>query len=533
LRPTVAQLAGFRKPRQRLTGPLQPHAGRAAALACAFLAACAGAEAPAPPADSLVVGIEAAPTSLDPRAAVDATSAQITSLVFQGLTAPAGGGGVAPDLALAWEPVGQLGWRFHLRPAVFHDGSPVTAADVVATYRSLSLPALRGLHEELGAIERVEAEDDRTVLFTMGEPFAPFLLATTLGVVPASCAAQVPCSIGSGPFRLVRHGLDEVVLAAAETAEPPPRLPGIVFRASPDGTTRALGLAQGAIHLVQNAIEPELVPWLAARGLVVRRAPGTTFQYLGLNLRVPALSDPRVRRAISHAIDVDAIVAHVLAGLAVPAAELMPPGHWAHVGGPRSGHDPVLARGLLTEAGALPLRLQIKTSTVDLRRRIAEAIAADLEDVGIAVDVRPLEWAALYGDVRRGNFELVSLAWVGVQDPDLYFGWLHSAMVPPHGNNRGAYANPHLDALTERGRRTPDGEERIAIYAEVAREIAAEVPFVPLWWTDIVTVATPRLVGFTPTPTGDLRGLAAAHWHGGPPGAAAAPPTAGTAAGPT
>jgi peptide/nickel transport system substrate-binding protein len=461
-----------------------------------------------------VVGIEAAPASIDPRSAVDAVSSQVSALVFRGLTAPGRAGAVVPDLASAWEPAGPLAWRFHLTPARFHDGSPVTAHDVVATYRSLALPAFRGLRsEELAAIAAVDAEDEHTVLFTLRETFAPFLASTALGIVPAACAPEPACTIGSGAFRLVARDIDSVTLAAAGTADPLPRLPGLVFRASPDGTSRALGLVRGTIDLVQNAVEPELVPWLESRGLEVTAVPGTSFQYLGLNLRVPALADVRVRRAIARAIDVEAIVEHLLAGLARPAGELLPPGHWAHSGIARLGYDPAAARALLAEAGALPLRLAYKTSTVDLRRRIAEAIAGFLAGVGVDVAIRPLEWAALYGDVRRGNFELFSLAWVGVQDPDLYLGWLHSEMTPPRGNNRGAYASPLVDRLTKDGRRTTDPRRRSEIYRAVAAEVARDVPFVPLWWTSSVVVKTPRLAGFEPDPTGDLRGLAAAFWR--------------------
>ncbi|MFM7143616.1 MAG: ABC transporter substrate-binding protein, partial [Alphaproteobacteria bacterium] len=82
----------------------------------------------------------------------------------------------------------------------------------------------------------------------------------------------------------------------------------------------------------------------------------------------------------------------------------------------------------------------------------------------IAVDIRPLEWGALYGDVLRGNFELFSLAWVGISDPDLYFAWLHSSMRPPRGNNRGGYASPTVDRLTEDARRATDVATRTARY---------------------------------------------------------------------
>jgi peptide/nickel transport system substrate-binding protein len=182
-------------------------------------------------------------------------------------------------------------------------------------------------------------------------------------------------------------------------------------------------------------------------------------------------------------------------------------------------HDPARARRLLDRAGfrdpdgAGPLprfRLIYKTSTQVGRRRLAEAIQAELGAVGIAVDIRPYEWGTLYADVRSGNFELCALAWVGIGDPDLYYLAFHSAMTPPRGYNRGYYRSNVMDRLTARARTTLDAAERRRLYARVQRRAARDLPVVPLWWEDRVVVQSRRLDGFEPTPSGDLRGLATA-----------------------
>src|SRR5438093_30500 len=155
-------------------------------------------------------------------------------------------------------------------------------------------------------------------------------------------------------------------------------------------------------------------------------------------------------------------------------------------------------------------RLVYKTSAQPVRRRLAEAVQAELGAVGIAVDVRVYEWGTLYADVRSGNFELASLAWVGVTDPDLYYLAFHSTMVPPAGYNRGAYVSRVTDRLTRAGRQTFEPARRRAIYARVQRRLAHDLPVVPLWWEDRVVVQPRRLHGFEPSPSGDLRGLASA-----------------------
>lgn len=465
----------------------------------------------------VVVGLDAPPTALDPRLASDASSALIAGLVHRGLTTSDGLGEVAPDLALSWERPDPVTYRFRLGAARFHTGEPVTAADVVATYESLRAPAFAARrHEALELIADVAAEDAHTVRFTLREPTAVFLQATRLRILPARCAATPDCRTGAGPFRIARAQLDSVQLVAAETADPRPTIAGVSFRISLDSTSRALELARGGIDLVQNAVEPDLLPWLRASGLEVIATPSTTFHYLGVDLRNPSLADLRVRRAIAHAIDRPAITRYLLAGYARPANGLFPPEHWAHAPVAAHHYDPALARRLLQGVG--PVRITLKTSTVELRRRIGEAIAAMLGDVGIEVRLRPLEWATLYGDVRRGAFDAYLLAWVGIEEPDHYRSILHSRMVPPHGANRGGFADAEVDALTIAGLRTLDRAERQAIYRRVAELAHDALPFIPLWWVDNVVVKNARLAGFVPSATGDLRSLATARWTDAPAG---------------
>jgi peptide/nickel transport system substrate-binding protein len=127
--------------------------------------------------------------------------------------------------------------------------------------------------------------------------------------------------------------------------------------------------------------------------------------------------------------------------------------------------------------------------------------------VGIELEIRGYEWGTFYSDVKKGNFHLFSLAWVGITDPDIYYQIYHSDSVPPQGDNRGRYANPALDALLERGRRTVDLTQRRAIYGEVQKILARELPYIPLWWVKNVIVQKSALRGFVPYPDGDLVSL--------------------------
>jgi peptide/nickel transport system substrate-binding protein len=293
-----------------------------------------------------------------------------------------------------------------------------------------------------------------------------------------------------------------------------------VLRIIPDAVVRVLELERGGVGFVQESLEPEILAELRRRrGLRVTITPGTSVGYLAFNVRDPRLRDRRVRRAIAAAIDTDAVVRSLLGDTARPATGLLTPEHWAYAQARRVRRSARLARRLLDRAGfADPdgdgprarFRLVYKTSNQPARRRLAEALQADLARVGIALDVRTYEWGTLFADVRSGNFELAAMTWVGVADPDLYRLAYHSAMVPPTGMNRGAYASRTMDRLTNAGRRTRDPAARRAIYARVQRWAAHDLPVLPLFWEDRVVVATERLHGFVPQPSGDLAGLATA-----------------------
>ncbi len=481
-------------------------------------------EAQVPPT-GLVLALPSEPQSLDPRFGADANSARLADLVHAALTRPDPAARRRPEIAARWETPDPTTVVFYLRPDFrFADGSAVTAADVRATYEAILDPSLASpKRAALAVLSAIEAPDARTVVMRLREPFAPFLDATGIGILPAARARDPgEVSIGAGPFRVVRVERGERIVLAPNPGYPggPPRIDPLVVRVVPDELMRVLELARGGVQLIEDAPEPELTGWLAREpGLRVRHGPGTSFDYLALNLRDPRLADRRVREAIALALDPDALIRFVLGDTARRASGLLAPEHWAYAAVATRRHDPRRARRLLDRAGLrdpdgpgpLPrFRLIYKTSNQVGRRRLAEAIQAALTTIGIAVEVRTYEWGTLYADVRSGNFQLCSLAWVGVGDPDLFHLAFHSTMQPPAGYNRGGYASRVMDRLTLEGRRTLDPAARRRVYARIQRRAARDLPIVPLWWEDRVVVQTRRLRGFEPSPDGDLHGLAGA-----------------------
>ena len=250
-----------------------------------------------------------------------------------------------------------------------------------------------------------------------------------------------------------------------------PSIAGLVFKVVPDAMVRVLEFKKGSIGFMQNDLEPDVLPWIKHNtDADIEARQGTTFQYIGINLTHPILKHKKVRQALAYAIDRESIIRHLIKDLGTPASGLLSPLNWAYEGTVNQWpHDPEKAKQLLDEAGFRDpdgdgpqprFKLSFKSTNLDLRRRIAEALKEQLQRVGIDLEIRTYEWGTFFSDIKKGNFHLYSLAWVGIQDPDIYYQIFHSSSVPPNGDNRGHYSNPQVDRLLEKGRTTMDTTER-------------------------------------------------------------------------
>jgi peptide/nickel transport system substrate-binding protein len=281
----------------------------------------------------------------------------------------------------------------------------------------------------------------------------------------------------------------------------------------PDETMRSLELRKGSVDLIVNDVSPDIAHRLGGE-LRMAQAPGVDYNYIGFNLRDRALSDRRVRHAIGYAIDRRAIVDYLRRGLATPAVGVLAPMAWAFEPDVHQFTlDPARARTLLDEAGYRDpdgdgpqprLRLTLKTSTDEFFRLQATIIQQDLRKVGIEVDVRSYEFATFYADVLAGNFQMFTLQWVGVTDPDMLRRVFHSEQVPPNGFNRGYYQNPAVDRLIELASGAQTDEERRKYYSAAQKLVAEDAPYISLWYKTHVAVMQPDITGLRLGPQADL-----------------------------
>ncbi|MEO8504021.1 MAG: ABC transporter substrate-binding protein [Acidobacteriota bacterium] len=480
---------------------------------------------------SVTVAIESAPAELDPRIGADQASGRAHELLYDGLVEWDMHAQLVPALAERWEVLDDgLRWRFHLRPGVrFHDGRALTSADVVWTLQSvLDGSVTTSKRGALQAVHSAVAVDPLTVDLVLTEPFSALLaeLTSGFGIVPAGTTPAMTnrSPIGTGPFRYAARSADALeLLANPEAFRGKPQISRLVLKGVPDTTVRALELLKGSAQLVVNDLAPDAIPAFAADPRFrVAEQPGASFVYLGLNFHDPLLAKRQVRQAIERAIDREQIVRTLWRDTGIVSETIFPPGHWARdeTLAPVP-FDPAGAKHLLDAAGFPDpdgdgprprFRLVYKTSTAEMSQLQAQAVQAMLGAVGIEVEIRTAEFAALYEDIRRANFQLFSLTRTAVLEPNVFRLMLHSKSLPPNGQNRGGYANAEFDAAIEAAGRTTDQEARRILYTKAQEIFADDLPYILLLVKKNVAVMPRELEGYANYPNAAFTVLRDLRW---------------------
>lgn len=494
-------------------------------ICCLLVTAVAGLSACSERSDRaarhlLHFGLAASPVTLDPRHATDATSTRINRLLYDRLVDFNDNAEAIPALA-DWTMRSPLHYRFTLRRTPrFHNGQPLTVADIKATYDYILDAGNASPHRAtLSQVASVEIINDSIIDFYLNKPDPLFPGKLVVGIVPADLAHKGhPFNkepIGSGPFRLLDWP-DENNLLLERLSD------GLEVRfirvANP--TVRVLKMLRGELDMMQSDLLPELVTYLRdVEEVAVSLGKGTNFAYIGFNMRDPVVSDPVIRQAIAHALDRQSIIKHVLGSSATPASAILPPSHWAGNDKlPLIPYDPDRARELLTQAGFTrdkPVHITYKTSNDPNRVRLATIIQNQLAQVGIEVEILSYDWGTFYGDIKAGRFQMYSLVWVGIKTPDIYDYVFHSDSVPPNGANRGYYSNIVVDDLIDRARQEGDLQAMAGLYRQVQEIVLDELPYVPLWYEDHVLVQRRGLVGYQLAPDGNYDGLTEIKWGRG------------------
>jgi ABC-type transport system substrate-binding protein len=465
------------------------------------------------PADTLVVGTLADPASLEPHQATDIVGAEIVASVCETLVRVRPGSlrteGV---LATAWASPDQRVWTFTLREGVrFQDGAPLDAEAVV-----LNLEHLRRVRSFPGRAERVgphlvQVTLDRpnaALLATLSQPFFAIQSPRNL----AGPGSEVP--VGTGPFRLDAVHPGRVDLSAFDGHwAGAPRLRRLVFRRFADEEALARALVNGEADL-SGAIGPARAARLRSEpGLAIDSQTGLSVVYLAVNNERAPFTDPRVRRALSRAVDRQGLVRDVLGGHAETAHTALPPTIFGHDTRARElVLDRDAARRLLA-AARVPEGFETTLTVSRAPRpylleplRVAARLRDDLAHVGLVVHLREAAtWTEHVDLTSRGVYDLALLGWQADSlDPnDFLTALIDSGSIGT--TNRARYRSPAMDALLKRARMDSAPQTRLSLYRRAQELFQEDMPFVPLYHSSLFTAHRRDVRGVVIGPTGILR----------------------------
>jgi peptide/nickel transport system substrate-binding protein len=492
---------------------------KTAALA-AFVAA--GALAPGGAAEArtgVVLGITLEPPHLDPTAGAAAAIDEIVyANVFEGLTRIDAQGLVKPALAERWviEDEG-LTYRFILHEGVtFHDGATLEASDVKFSFERAmaeeSENAQKGLFE---AIESIETPDDRTVVIRLKRRDGLFLWNMGWGdaviVDPASAETNKTDPVGTGPFRLTEwnRGASIRLERYAGYWGKAPALERATFRIIDDSAAQVAALMAGDLDAIPNIGAPETVAQFEADprfDVLTGTTEGETI--LAMNHRRELLQDVRVRKAIQHAIDRQALIDGAMFGFGTPIGSHFAPHNPAYLDlTEETGHDREKAKALLAEAGVAPgTKLTLKLPPPPAyARRGGEIVAAQLAAVGFEVEQIPVDWGQWLSTVFQGDHDF-DLTIVSHTEPldigiyardDYYFG----------------YDNPDFDTLMAEIAEASEPARRNRLYREAQQMLAEDQVNAFLFQLPLITVKRAELEGLWPNRPIQANDLTGVRWE--------------------
>ena len=360
-------------------------------------------------------------------------------------------------------------------------------------------------------IESVEAVDPLTVRVTLKSPDGGFPFKMAWGdavmVDPASAADNATQPVGTGPFRLAdwRQG-DRVVLTRNDDYwGEAPALREAVFHFIGDPSAAFAAMMSGDLDAFPNYPAPETLPQLESDPrfqILIGTTEGETI--LALNNTQPPLDDIRVRKALAHAIDRQAVIDGAMFGYGTPIGSHFAPHHPDYVDlTAQSPHDPAQARALLDEAGIDRLSLRLALPPTPYARRGGEIVAEQLRAIGVDAQVINMEWAQWLESVfGAGDFDMTIISHTEPMDIDIY----------GRDDYYFHYARPEFVALLDRLAATADPETRSALLREAQQMIADDYVNVFLFQLAKTGVADARLRGLwvnAPVPANDLTGV---HW---------------------
>lgn len=462
----------------------------------------------------LIVAQSADAKSLDPHATNDSPSSGVMVQIYDNLVGVDKNLKIVPSLAESWKEISPIKYEFILKKGIkFHNGEELKASDVVFTFnRMLKSPRVSHI---VGPMKKIIAVSDYVVQVELSNPFAPMLhhLAHPASFILNEKAVnenkekygQNP--IGTGPFKFKSWTPgDRVVLVKNENYfKGASDIDEVNMRVVIEASSRVIGLETGEVDIAINIAPVDLNQIKSNKDLTLLEENGFGMNYLGFNTVKPPFNNKNIRKAVSHAVNVEDIIEAVVLSAGTRANSPVPKGVFGHTDkiSPIEW-NPELSREILKNEG-LENKVKTKIWTNDdvTRLQIAQIVQAQLKDVGIDASIESLEWGAFLEGTAREEHEIIVLGWGNVTgDADYSLYPVFNTATDPSAGRRTVYSNIKVDELLNKARETTDTNTRLESYKQVQEILKDDVPLLPLYYPKYSVGINNKIKNFKISPMG-------------------------------
>ena len=461
---------------------------------------------------NLINAMAGEPSNLIAMIAGDSASSAIAGNIFNSLLKYDENLNYIPDLAESWKiSNNQKTISFKLKKDLqWADGKPLTSADVLFTWKLITNPNTRTPYaSDYQLVKKASTPDPLTFKVTYESSYAPALDTwASLHILPKHILKDEDINntffsrkpTGSSYYKLDEwiSGQQVTLKANDKSVSGTPLIEKLISRIIPDTSSQFLELTADNIDVMNiNPIQYQRV-FPARKDLqqkiALYKELGNGYTYLGFNLKKAPFNDIRVRQALNYAIDKDEVIKGVLLGLGEAISSPYKPGtRWNNPNLSPYPYSPSKALELLADAGYIkdkngsltkdgkPLKFEIITNQNKQREMTAVLIQRRLQEIGVKVSIRVIEWASFVNRfIKTGDFDVVVLGWGLSLDPDQYNIW-HSSQQGPGQFNFLGYSNKTVDQLLELGRKELNPHKREKIYREFSKHLLEDSPIVYLY----------------------------------------------------
>lgn len=474
--------------------------------------------------DTLIFAQGADPRGLDPALVDDGESSKVIVNIYEGLLQYAKDSTkLEPCLAESWEvsPDG-LTYTFHLRQGVkFHDGTDFNAEAVkVNIERQMKGNATEDMTYAdfvYGYVTKVEAKDDYTVVVTLKDKCTPFLYNLAMSMAAPIVSPKAlednngnvnEAPVGTGPYKFVRWDKEQSIVLErnddywGEKA----KTKNVIFKIIKDNSARVVALNNGEVDMI-DGIDATVVKEIENAGNKLDQPDGMNVNYMAYNTTSDIFKDPAIRKAFNQAINVPELVESLYQGYASPADTILPsfvPGFAKDV--KQVAYDPEAAKAAISKAGIKEVHVITYSNprpyNTATGQSLAEAVQGYLSKVGVTCKIDVFDWTTYKEKVTAGDYDICFYGWTGDNgDPDNFMSLL-SDKDP--AMNVARYDNPDYLALINKGKATPEGPERDAIYAQLEKIQVDQNPWLLISHSKLLSAYSPKVQGYYYHVTGNI-----------------------------